>query len=54
MGIQCTIASLAAYVDVKRPSLSRVISEMVKDGLIEFESGKEKILNYNEIKRMLG
>jgi CRP-like cAMP-binding protein len=49
-----SIASLAEYFGVERPSLSRAISEMTKDGIIEFESKKGKILNYNEIKELLG
>ena len=48
-----SIASLAEYFGVERPSLSRAISEMVKDGLIEFESGKGKISDYNRIKELL-
>jgi CRP-like cAMP-binding protein len=48
------IASLAEYFGVERPSLSRVLSEMVRDGIIELESGKGKILNYNKLKKMLG
>jgi len=49
-----SIASLAEYFAVERPSLSRALSEMVKDGIIEYESGKGKIINYNEIKELLG
>lgn len=48
-----SISSLAEYFGVERPSLSRAISEMVKDGVIELESGKGKILNYQEIKNLL-
>jgi CRP-like cAMP-binding protein len=49
-----SIASLAEYFGTDRPSLSRAISEMARDGIIEFESGKGKILNHNEIKELLG
>lgn len=49
-----SIASLAEYFGVERPSLSRAISEMVQSGIIEFESGKGKILQYNAIKELLG
>lgn len=49
-----SIASLAEYFGVERPSLSRAISEMAKDGIIEFESGKGSILKYNELKELLG
>lgn len=49
-----SIASLAEYFGVERPSLSRAISEMVKEGIIEFDAGKGKILQYNKIKELLG
>lgn len=49
-----SIASLAEYFGVERPSLSRALSEMARDGIIEYESGKGKILNYNKIKALLG
>lgn len=49
-----SIASLAEYFAVERPSLSRAISEMAADGVIEFESGRGKILDYNKIKELLG
>lgn len=48
-----SIASLAEYFGVERPSLSRAISEMVHEGMIEFEAGKGKIIDYNRIKEML-
>ncbi|KAK9659760.1 Crp-like helix-turn-helix domain, partial [Popillia japonica] len=35
-----SIASLAEYFGVERPSLSRAISEMVKDGIITFDAGR--------------
>lgn len=44
-----SISSLAEYFGVERPSLSRAISEMVKDRIIEFKAGKGKILNRNAI-----
>lgn len=49
-----SIASLAEYFGVERPSLSRAISEMAHDGIIEFEAGKGKILKYNDLKELLG
>lgn len=49
-----SIASLAEYFGVERPSLSRAISEMVRDEIIEFDAGKGIILNYNGIKELLG
>ncbi len=48
-----SIASLAEYFGVERPSLSRAISEMVRDGIIEFKAGKGKIINRNAMKEML-
>jgi len=49
-----SIASLAEYFGVERPSLSRALSEMKVDGVIKYETGKGKILKYNEIKELLG
>lgn len=49
-----SIASLAEYFGVERPSLSRAISEMTRDRIIEFEAGKGKILNYNAMEELLG
>ena len=49
-----SIASLAEYFGVERPSLSRAISEMTRDGIIEFEAGKGKIIKYNDLKELLG
>lgn len=49
-----SIVSLAEYFGVERPSLSRAISEMVRDGVIAFDAGKGVILDYNEIKELLG
>lgn len=49
-----SIASLAEYFGVERPSLSRALSEMVRDGVIRYESGKGEILKYNALKELLG
>jgi len=49
-----SIASLAEYFGVERPSLSRALSEMNTDGIIEYKAGKGKVLKYNEIKELLG
>lgn len=49
-----SISSLAEYFGVERPSLSRAISEMAHDGIIEFEAGKGKVLKYNDLKELLG
>lgn len=51
--LNCSITSLAEYFGVERPSLSRAISEMVRDGIIEFKSGKGRILNIKEMKRII-
>jgi len=48
-----SIASLAEYFGVERPSLSRAISEMVRDGIIEFEAGRGRILDRNAMRNML-
>ena len=48
-----SIASLAEYFGVERPSLSRALSEMKEDGIIEYKTGKGKVLKYNEIKELL-
>lgn len=49
-----SVASLAEYFGVERPSLSRCISEMVRQGVIEYDAGKGKILNYKMMQEMLG
>lgn len=48
-----SVASLAEYFGVERPSLSRALSEMVKDGLITFHNGKGKILDNNALSDLL-
>jgi CRP-like cAMP-binding protein len=48
-----SIASLSEYFGVERPSLSRAISEMVQEGLIEFEGGRGRIINQKAIKELL-
>lgn len=52
--LERSISSLAEYFGVERPSLSRAISEMVHDEIISFESGKGKILKYNDLNELLG
>ncbi|MDL2227787.1 Crp/Fnr family transcriptional regulator [Odoribacter sp. OttesenSCG-928-L07] len=51
--LEQNITSLAEYFGVERPSLSRAISEMVKDGIIEYKGGKGKILKYDSLKEFL-
>ncbi|MDO4789337.1 MAG: Crp/Fnr family transcriptional regulator [Porphyromonas sp.] len=48
-----SISSLAEYFGVERPSLSRAISDMVKEDIIEFNRGKGRILRYDRIRMML-
>lgn len=48
-----SVTSLAEYFGVERPSLSRAISEMTKEGIIEFDRGKGRILKYDQIRMML-
>lgn len=48
-----SVASLADYFGVERPSLSRAISEMVRDGIITFQNGKGKILNSDALETLL-
>jgi len=48
-----SIASLAEYFGIERPSLSRAISEMVRDGIIEYEAGRGKILDRNAMRNIL-
>ncbi len=49
-----SIASLADYFGVERPSLSRAIAEIARDGIIDFKDGAGKITDYNKIKELLG
>ncbi len=48
-----SIASLADYFGVERPSLSRAISEMVKDGIIEYKDGNGRIADSKKLKELL-
>lgn len=47
-----SITSLAKFFRVDRSSLSRAISGMVHDGIIEFKEGKGKIIDRNALKNM--
>ncbi|MDL2221953.1 Crp/Fnr family transcriptional regulator [Parabacteroides sp. OttesenSCG-928-N08] len=49
-----SIASLAEYFGVERPSLSRALSEMVRDGIIEYEAGRGRVMKPNALKELLG
>jgi len=48
-----SIASLAEYFGVERPSLSRAISEMVKDNIITFQKGKGEVLDFEALESLL-
>lgn len=47
-----SVAALADYFGVERPSLSRAISEMVRSGIITFQHGKGKILDFNALEEL--
>jgi len=48
-----SIASLAGYFGVERPSLSRAISEMSRDGIIEFKGGAGRITDISKLKDLM-
>lgn len=48
-----SVAMLAEYFGVERPSLSRAISEMTRDGMITFDAGKGTILNAKALMELL-
>lgn len=48
-----SIASLAEHFGVERPSLSRAISELARQGVITFDAGKGQILDYDALEDML-
>lgn len=48
-----SISSLAEYFGVERPSLSRCIAELVASGIIKYEAGEGKIIQYNKLKELL-
>ena len=48
-----SIVSLAEYFGWKRPSLSRAIAEMVRDGIITFQNGKGKVLDFDAMENLL-
>lgn len=48
-----SIASLAGYFGVERPSLSRAISEMSRDGIIDIKGGIGYIRDVNKLKALL-
>lgn len=48
-----SLADLSEYFGVERPSLSRAISEMIRDNIITFKSGRGTIINYNSLGDLL-
>ena len=48
-----SISWLAEYFGVERPSLSRAISEMVKDDIITFENGEGDVKDFNALESLL-
>ena len=48
-----SVASLAEYFAIERPSLSRAISEMVRDGIITYENGKGRIVNTKKLEDLI-
>lgn len=45
-----SIRQLSEYICVERPSLSRVISEFVDEGIITYRNGRGEILDLNRVK----
>ncbi len=48
-----TISALSEYFGVTRPSLSRAISELEKDGILSYKSGLWKILDAHKLDDMI-
>lgn len=48
-----SVASLAEYFGVERPSLSRALSEMVRDNIITFQNGKGKVVDFDALENLL-
>ncbi len=48
-----SIAKLASYIAVERPSLSREISKMVDEGIISYAKGSGEILDDRRLKELL-
>lgn len=48
-----SIESLANYLCVERPSLSRVLAQLVKDKIISYNRGIGEILDVNRLKELL-
>ncbi|MDR1725801.1 MAG: Crp/Fnr family transcriptional regulator [Bacteroidales bacterium] len=57
VGLNCTFTmnktQLAEYLSVTRPSLSRSLSQMKKEGIIEIKGQNIKILNINALKELI-
>ncbi len=48
-----SIAKLASYIAVERPSLSREISKLVDEGIISYEKGSGEIIDDRRLKELL-
>lgn len=48
-----SVAALADYFGVERPSLSRALSELVRDGIITYKQGAGRVLNQNALHDLL-
>lgn len=48
-----SMADLAGYFAVERPSLSRAVAEMVHEGIIAFEAGKGKIIDFSALRKLM-
>lgn len=48
-----SVSSLAEYFGVERPSLSRAISELVRDHIITFDSGNGRIVDSHALMELL-
>lgn len=48
-----SISDLADYFAVERPSLSRAISQIVEDGIIEFYGGQGRILDFEGLASLM-
>ncbi|MGL4364244.1 MAG: Crp/Fnr family transcriptional regulator [Bacteroidales bacterium] len=51
--LERSITSLAEYFGVERPSLSRELSAMVREGVILLDNGVGKILDFKKIKKLM-
>ncbi|MFI3264588.1 MAG: Crp/Fnr family transcriptional regulator [Rikenellaceae bacterium] len=50
---ETNMEELATYLNTERPSLSRVISQLVADGIIKYKRGEGEILNVTALRNMI-